>query len=155
VQGTDFHVVAGEAAKIVSAGGVQAVFVDATGGYGMAVAQDLRQLGHNPYAVQFGGSPIDNQYKNKRAEMWGLTRRWITDEGGWLDAGKYADHLRDDLTGPEYQYDMQGRLQLERKEDMKKRGLASPDFGDALALTFAMPVASPAIPMKNRLRMGM
>ena len=104
--------------------------------------------------MQFAGSAIDRQYKNKRAEIWGLMRKWIADDGGWIDEKKYADRLRDDLTGPEYQYDTQGRLQLERKEDMKKRGLASPDFADALALTFAMPVAQTR-PREKRMRMGM
>ena len=51
-----------------------------------------------------------------------------------------ASDLRDDLVGPEYGFSSSGKLQLERKEDMKKRGLASPDLGDALALTFAAPV---------------
>jgi hypothetical protein len=48
-----------------------------------------------------------------------------------------------DLTGVEYGFVLrEGRdaIQLERKEDMKKRGLASPDSADALALTFAAPV---------------
>ena len=31
--------------------------------------------------------------------------------------------------------------ELQKKEDMKKRGLASPDMADALAMTFAYPVA--------------
>ena len=50
-----------------------------------------------------------------------------------------------DLTGVEYGYRLKdGReaIQLERKSDMRKRGLASPDNGDALALTFAYPVAA-------------
>jgi hypothetical protein len=144
VPGVDTHVVSGEVARIMSGGKYQAVFVDETGGYGFGVVSELRGLGYSPFGVQFAGSPIDRQYKNKRAEIWGLTRKWLADEGGWIDEKVYADRLRDDLTGPEYQYDMQGRLQLERKEDMKKRGLASPDFGDALALTFALPVAPAA-----------
>jgi hypothetical protein len=48
--------------------------------------------------------------------------------------------LRDQLIGPEYDYNLKGELQLEKKSDMKKRGLASPDIADALALTFARPV---------------
>jgi hypothetical protein len=152
VQGADTTAVAGEVAKIMREGKYQAVFVDATGGYGFGVVSDLRALGYSPFAVQFSGEAIDKQYKNKRAEMWGLTRDWLAKEGGWLDMGQYASRMRDDLTGPEYQYDLQGRLQLERKEDMKKRGLSSPDFADALALTFALPVGT-ARPFKNR-RMG-
>jgi hypothetical protein len=50
--------------------------------------------------------------------------------------------LRADLAGVEYGYSAKGEIQLEKKEDMKRRGLASPDIGDALALTFAQPVAA-------------
>jgi len=45
--------------------------------------------------------------------------------------------LRADLTGVEYGHTGTGEIQLERKEDMTKRDLASPDIGDARALTFA------------------
>jgi hypothetical protein len=48
--------------------------------------------------------------------------------------------LRDQLIGPEYDFNLKGELQLEKKSEMKKRGLASPDIADALALTFARPV---------------
>jgi hypothetical protein len=41
---------------------------------------------------------------------------------------------------PEFDYNLRGELQLEKKSDMKKRGLDSPDIADALALTFARPV---------------
>ncbi len=53
------------------------------------------------------------------------------------------DRLHADLTGPSYAFDSNTRLKLEKKEDMKRRGIRSPDEGDALALTFASPVASP------------
>ena len=49
--------------------------------------------------------------------------------------------LETELTTRQYTHNAKDQLVLERKEDMKKRGLASPDNGDALALTFAMPVA--------------
>jgi hypothetical protein len=47
------------------------------------------------------------------------------------------------LTGPEFGFDAENRILLERKDDMKRRGLASPDAGDALALTFAEKVMMP------------
>ena len=37
-----------------------------------------------------------------------------------------------------YGFTAKNQIQLEKKEDMKKRGLASPDCGDALAMTFAV-----------------
>ena len=75
-------------------------------------------------------------YANKRAEMWGFLK-------DWCKAGCLPDDrdLAADLTGVEYGYDAANALQLERKQDMRRRGLASPDDGDALALTFAYPVA--------------
>jgi hypothetical protein len=65
----------------------------------------------------------------------------------WLFGGMIPEdrELLADLTGVEYGYALrEGRdaIILEKKEDMKKRGLASPDLADALALTFAYPVAA-------------
>lgn len=65
----------------------------------------------------------------------------------WLRIGAIPDlpALETDLTGPEYRHDRRDRLLLEAKEDMRRRGLASPDLGDALALTFAYPVGQTGI----------
>jgi hypothetical protein len=52
-----------------------------------------------------------------------------------------SDSLQADVCGPAYHYDNLGRLVLESKEDMRRRGALSPDEGDAVALTFARPVA--------------
>jgi hypothetical protein len=65
----------------------------------------------------------------------------------WLSGGLIPDdrELLADLTGVEHGYVLrEGRdaIILEKKKDMKKRGLASPDLADALALTFAYPVAA-------------
>jgi phage terminase large subunit len=60
-------------------------------------------------------------------------RDWLKDRGSFLPNAE----LEFDLQGPEYSYDSKNRIQLEKKEDMKKRGISSPDLGDALALTFA------------------
>ena len=112
-----------------------AVFVDRTG-IGAGVVSNLQSLGRCPLGVDFGGGARRKTYLNKRAECWGEMRDWLT------EGGRIPDHqrLKDDLTGVEYQYNLAGRLQLERKEVMRKRGLASPDYADALALTFAAPV---------------
>jgi hypothetical protein len=73
--------------------------------------------------------------------MWGQLRDWVT-RGGAIDR---SSKLEQDLVGPGYRHDKRDRLLLEAKEDMKKRGLASPDDGDALALTFAMRVRPQAL----------
>lgn len=119
---------------------VATLFVDATGGsVGGPVADRLRQLGHkNVVDVQFGGDSPDQKYANMRAYMWGECRDWLP--RGAIDKDT---QLEQDLTGPGYHHDKQDRIVLESKEDMKKRGLASPDDGDALALTFAARIAAP------------
>jgi hypothetical protein len=53
------------------------------------------------------------------------------------------DEVQADVCGPSYKYDSNTRLLLEKKEDMRRRGVPSPDIGDAIALTFARPVAPP------------
>lgn len=111
------------------------VFVDG-GGVGGGVVDRLRQLGVEVIEVQFGGAAKDpRRYLNRRAEMWGTMREWL---GGGCIENREA--LATDLTSVEYQFTAKDQIQLESKEDMKRRGLASPDDGDALALTFADPV---------------
>jgi hypothetical protein len=51
-----------------------------------------------------------------------------------------------DLTGPKYGFSPQQQIKLERKEDLKKRGLSSPDYGDSLAYTFAVQILAPPRP---------
>ena len=69
--------------------------------------------------------------------MWCLLRDWL-DSGGAVPPD---EELRSDLVSPEYGFTGdKGQIVLEKKQDMKKRGLASPDCGDSLALTFAAPV---------------
>jgi hypothetical protein len=69
--------------------------------------------------------------------MWGVMREWLK-----RGAIPKDDDLLTDLTGVEYGYNADNAIQLERKEDMKKRGLSSPDIADGLALTFAYPVVA-------------
>lgn len=128
------------------------VFID-VGGQGAGVYDVLVSWGA-PYnqicvAVNFGGEPLEPEIilsdgsvrpgpRNRRAEMWANMRDWLKQEGGASIPD--SDALQADLCGPGYKYDMQQRFLLESKEAMLKRGVRSPDEGDALALTFAAPV---------------
>ena len=132
----DTHFSANKIAEEIKRWKPDAVFIDG-GGVGAGVVDNLKAWGFNVIEVNFGATAgNERDYANKRAEMWGLCRDWL--ETGSIDDDS---ELRDDLIGPEYGFDKDGRIQLERKEDMKKRGVASPDDGDALVLTFARPVA--------------
>ena len=119
-----------------------AIFLDG-GGLGQGVGDQLRHLGYAPIMVHFGGSPIDaRMYYNRGDEMWGRMRDAIHTTlalaGPETEEGK---DLRDQLTGREFGPTDKNQIHLERKKDMRKRGLPSPDMGDALALTFAQDVA--------------
>lgn len=112
---------------------VDAIFVD-VGGMGWPIVHELRRLGLSPTPVNFGGkSTGEKQYANKSAQMWGNMRDWLRQGGAIVD----DKELRDDLTGRMYGYDKDNCYMMEKKKDMKARGLASPDTADALALTFA------------------
>lgn len=115
-----------------------AVFIDATG-MGWGVVDRLHQMGFTQViGVQTGEKAFAHtRYVNRRAELWGAMRDYI-DEGASLPDDR---ELESDLTGIEYGFDGKQRYVLETKEDMKERGLDSPDSADALALTFASPVA--------------
>ena len=114
------------------------VFVDGTG-IGGPIVDRLKQLGHRcVHEVQFGWASPDQKYANMRAYMWSRMRDWLL-----KGAIPKDEQLETDLTGPSYHHDKADRVVLERKEDMKKRGLDSPDHGDALAVTFAQPVGPP------------
>lgn len=127
---------AAKVAEIAARLNPDAVFVDG-GGVGGGVVDRLNQLQvPNVMEINFGAKATKKGYANMRAQMWGNMKEALANGVRLPD----MDDLRTDLTGVEYGYNLSNMLQLERKEDMKKRGLASPDLADALALTFALPV---------------
>ncbi|SDL07762.1 hypothetical protein SAMN05428953_12664 [Mesorhizobium muleiense] len=113
-----------------------AVFVDA--GYGTGIVSAGQVMGRNWRLIWFSGKPLDPGYLNKRAEMIGGVKRWIK-AGGAIDP--HDEELYQDIIGPETVPRLDGKIQIESKEDMKERGLPSPNKLDALALTHAEPVA--------------
>jgi hypothetical protein len=121
------------------------IFVDG-GGVGGGVVDILRNMQLFCFDVLFGGADDvggaatgndGEQYANKRAAMWGALRAWLR-----VGAIPYDPDLRAQLLAPRYGQNAKGKIQLETKEDMMRRGVPSPDKADALALTFAYPLAS-------------
>ena len=140
-QGVDTMTLAGKVADAYLHYRADAVFVDG-GGVGGGVVDRLRQLRVPVTDVQFGAKSDrialegdQSAYANKRAEMWGALREWL--KGGAIPSD---EQLRQELISPQYGFNVRDEIQLEKKEDMRRRGAASPDIADALALTFAYPV---------------
>jgi len=130
----DDTVIGGAIAKWEDAEKADAVFIDLA--YGTGVFSFGKQSNREWQLVSFGAKSNTRGFANKRAEMWGKMKQWLK-EGGCIPDDQ---ELVDDLTGPEAYPRLSGDIVLEPKKDMKKRGLASPDKGDCLGLTFAYPV---------------
>jgi hypothetical protein len=114
-----------------------AVFVDSTG-VGGPIADQLRRLlpGVPIIDVNFASAAPDKHYSNMRSYIWWKMRDGI--KSGL--AIENSPDLEAELTSPEYTHNARDQLQLEKKDDIKKRLGISPDDADALALTFSMPV---------------
>lgn len=115
------------------------VFVD-IGGLGAGIVDRLKELGHGDIivGVNAGSSPLDSRkYSNKRSEMWGELKSWLQDEPCQIPD---SDELHSDICGTRYKIDSNSRLVMEKKEEMKKRGIRSSDTADALCLTFSQPI---------------
>ena len=107
------------------------------GGLGYGILDRLVEQKYKVRGVNFAGkSKKPLMYLNKRAEMWGEMKNWLKTASMTSDRG-----LKTDLIGPMSKPTSSGVIQLEGKKEMKARGLASPDAADAIAVTFAFPIA--------------
>jgi len=130
------------------------------GGMGVGVYDRLIEMGHRRSlvnAVNFGGKPVEpppidetgrpsGGAANRRSEMWSNLKKV-------LEAGRFQlpdrDSLQADLVSAGYKYNSSGQLLIESKQDMRKRGVPSPDEADAVALCFSEPDGSPMPRSKN------
>lgn len=142
-RGLDNMDLAGRVAAKIEQWKPDAVFIDA--GAGSGVIDRLRQIGFDVIEVNFGGRANDALYTNKRTEMWHLMAEAV--RTGLAIPNDNA--LKLELATPTYKYDAANRIQLESKDEIKKRlpDAGSPDLADALALTYAQPVAVAGIPI--------
>jgi hypothetical protein len=139
-------------------------FID-VGGAGIGTLDILHSWGgvykEVVVGINFGGSPqdsprakvkgaVDNDRlkggpANRRAEMWMRSKKWLEDIGEAQIPD--LDSLQADACSPGYKHNMYGQLLIEAKQDIKKRGMRSPDEWDAIALTFAEPVGEKKKPV--------
>ena len=143
--------------QVIDADKPARVFID-VGGVGAGVYDLLKSWGgvyeSTCVPIDFAGSPQQGEIilpngetrpgpYNRRAEMWMRSRDWLNEPGG-ADIPD-MDTLQADACGPSYHYNSNSYLLIESKEHMREvRKLRSPDEWDAVALTFAEPVAESA-----------
>jgi hypothetical protein len=148
--------VAGLLRKIIREDKPARVNID-VGGLGVGVYDRLIEQGESRRIVQainFGGKPVEpppvdergapaGGPANRRAEMWGNLKKAL--EEGRVSLPD-SDSLQADITSCGYKYNSAGQLLIESKQDMRKRGVPSPDEADAVALCFADPLGGSNAP---------
>ncbi len=133
---------AGWMKQVIDQDAPRRVFID-VGGIGAGIYDRLCEMGYSRIVrgVAFGSSPLEpgpadgGGPANRRAEMYQKSKEWLQDAAGVQIPD--SDSLQADACAAGYKFDSNSRLLIEKKEDMRKRGVASPDEWDAVALTFA------------------
>lgn len=109
-------------------------------GMGGGVVDRLRELGLPVRGINVGESPsMGDTYTNLRAELWFKMRGWLEQRGAKLPKN---EQLIAELTSIRYSFVSSGKMKAESKDEMRKRGLASPDLADAVCLTLASDAAT-------------
>jgi hypothetical protein len=110
-------------------------------GLGAGVVDRLAELGRPVVAMSAGMPAIDTErFANARAEWWWNLRELFEANQAIVDPDD--EELADQLSVQKYKLDSRGRILLESKDDMKRRGVRSPDRADSMAMAFA-PVIEP------------
>ena len=105
-------------------------------GIGSGVYDRLREQGFPVVSVNVAERASDSEeYARLRDELWGEAKDALQEGLSLPD----DEELAGQLSAPKYKFDSTGRIVIEAKEDMKKRGVDSPDRADALCLTFYKP----------------
>jgi hypothetical protein len=142
IQGKSTMVLVARVAELYRELDPDAIFVDG-GGVGGPVIDRLRELQIPVIEIHNGSPSTKRDYANLGTECWGNFRDLLPDIAIPDD-----DDLETDLCGREYGYDKHNRFLLESKDDMRDRGLSSPDDADGICLCCAYPVG-PRDPRKD------
>jgi hypothetical protein len=126
--------IAGRVKRIIQNENPIKVYVDCIG-IGAGVVDRLNEMGYD-HVEGINVSRTANskdKFRNLRAELWSEMRDWLTQEMPVQIPDD--DDLHGELCGVGFKYDSSGRLQIESKDEMRARGMDSPDRADALMLT--------------------
>lgn len=128
--------IAGRVKRLIDEEHPHKVFIDCIG-IGAGVVDRLNEMGYDCVeGVNVARSANDKErYKNQRAELWGDMREWLYQDMPVQVPND--DTLHGELCSLGFKENSTGQIQLESKDDLRARGMPSPDAADALALTFA------------------
>lgn len=110
-------------------------------GVGAGVVDTLDEDGYPVNDMQAGGGSNEpKRFVNARAEWyWNLRTMFERDE---IDLDPDDEELAAQLSSLRYVYTRRGQIQIESKDDMRKRGMPSPDRADAAMLACNEPIAN-------------
>ena len=139
-QGVDPTVSGEKAAEICRKYNVDILLVDGTG-YGSSIAPQIAKLlkGVRCISVKVAGKPSPmittelGEFFQIRDQMWWACREWLREEEAMLPP---EPMLLEELMTPTYRINDRGRLQLNSKDEMREKLKRSPNYADALVLTF-------------------
>jgi len=110
------------------------ILVDSIG-LGAGVVDRLRELSLPARGINVAESPaMGTTYRNLKAELWHKAKAWLEARDCWMPKDEL---LVAELATVRYSFTSSGKIQIEGKDEIRKRGLASPDRADAFCLTFA------------------
>jgi hypothetical protein len=143
-RGKDLMQTCGMIVRAIGAEKPATVVVD-DDGLGGGVVDRLRELGHEVVAFRGGEKAIRAEaYYNRRSEAWHGLRDHLRD-GAVSIQGSERDGILAQLTGIKWEMTSKGLLKLEGKDDMKKRGIRSPDRADTMAMAYAPILPGPGV----------
>ena len=116
--------------------------IDGTGGWANATVEFAAQAGNVITPINFSSKPTKDGFANMRAQMYWDAAEWVKSGGAlasMLSGGEpVADQLVKEACASQYFF-KSGKIQIEEKEQVKRRLGFSPDLWDAFVLTFALP----------------
>jgi hypothetical protein len=123
--------------NILKSENLSKMYID-EGGFGVGVIDRVIELGygHLVVAVNSARKADDTiHFANVRAELWSRMRDFFWSQDVDVSIPD-RDDVQRDICNPRFKTKSNGQLLIESKQDMRKRGIESPDYADAIALTF-------------------
>lgn len=122
-------------------------------GLGAGVVDRLKELKLPVRAINVSESAaMKESYANLRAELWFNAREWLEQKQGRINPDLHQ--LRSELVIPRYKFQSSGKILVESKDEMKKRGHKSPNYADAFVMSFASNAVSATGGRKSRANRG-